>query len=44
MSKNDKKLDQAARAAWMYFVAGQTQHDIASALGVSRQVAQRLVA
>jgi len=44
MSKNDKKLDQAARAAWMYFVAGQTQHDIADALGVSRQVAQRLVA
>ncbi|CAI0702485.1 Transcriptional regulator lsrR [Serratia entomophila] len=44
MSKHDKKLDQAARAAWMYYVAGQTQHQIAEALGVSRQVAQRLVA
>lgn len=44
MSKNDKKLDQAARAAWMYYVAGQTQNEIAEALGVSRQVAQRLVA
>jgi len=44
MSKNDKKMDQAARAAWMYYVAGQTQNEIADALGVSRQVAQRLVA
>ncbi|MGM7652410.1 sugar-binding transcriptional regulator [Serratia marcescens] len=44
MSKQDKKLDQAARAAWMYYVAGQTQHEIADVLGVSRQVAQRLVA
>ncbi|CAI2457136.1 Deoxyribonucleoside regulator [Serratia ficaria] len=44
MSKHDRKLDQAARAAWMYYVAGQTQHEIAEALGVSRQVAQRLVA
>ncbi|WP_413535141.1 sugar-binding transcriptional regulator [Rahnella inusitata] len=44
MSKNDKKLDLAARAAWMYYVAGQTQNQIADALGVSRQVAQRLVA
>lgn len=44
MSKYDKKLDQAARAAWMYYVAGETQQDIAEKLGVSRQVAQRLVA
>jgi DNA-binding transcriptional regulator LsrR (DeoR family) len=44
MNKSDKKLDQAARAAWMYYVAGQTQNEIADALGVSRQVAQRLVA
>ncbi|WP_369790368.1 sugar-binding transcriptional regulator [Rouxiella sp. WC2420] len=44
MNKNDKKMDQAARAAWMYYVAGQTQHEIAEALGISRQVAQRLVA
>lgn len=44
MSKHDRKLDQAARAAWMYYVAGETQQDIAEKLGVSRQVAQRLVA
>ncbi|KOC89241.1 sugar-binding transcriptional regulator [Winslowiella iniecta] len=44
MSKHDKKLEQAARAAWMYYVAGETQQDIAEKLGVSRQVAQRLVA
>lgn len=44
MSKNDKKLDHAARAAWMYYVAGKTQHEIAEVLGVSRQAAQRLVA
>lgn len=44
MSKHDKKLDQAARAAWMYYVAGETQQGIAEQLGVSRQVAQRLVA
>jgi DNA-binding transcriptional regulator LsrR (DeoR family) len=44
MVKHDKKLDQAARAAWMYYVAGQTQNEIAETLGVSRQVAQRLVA
>lgn len=44
MNKSDKKLDLAARAAWMYYVAGQTQNEIADSLGVSRQVAQRLVA
>ncbi|MCL2896099.1 sugar-binding transcriptional regulator [Brenneria tiliae] len=44
MSKTDRKLDHAARAAWMYYVAGKTQHEIAELLGVSRQAAQRLVA
>lgn len=44
MVKIDRKLDQAARAAWMYYVAGKTQHEIADVLGVSRQAAQRLVA
>jgi len=44
MSKNDKKQDLAARAAWMYYIGGQTQNQIADVLGVSRQVAQRLVA
>ncbi len=37
------RLDQAARAAWLYYVAGRTQDEIAFQLGVSRQVAQRLV-
>ncbi len=44
MSKHDRKLDQAARAAWLYYVAGKTQNEIADILGVSRQAAQRLVA
>lgn len=35
--------DQAARAAWLYYVGGLTQDQIASEMGVSRQRAQRLV-
>jgi len=37
------KLDDAARAGWLYYIAGNTQDEIASKLGVSRQTAQRLV-
>lgn len=37
------KLDDAARAGWLYYVAGNTQDQIAEKLGVSRQSAQRLV-
>jgi DNA-binding transcriptional regulator LsrR (DeoR family) len=37
------KHDDAARAGWMYYVGGMTQDQIATALGVSRQRAQRLV-
>lgn len=37
------KLDDAARAGWLYYVAGNTQDEIARKLGVSRQSAQRLV-
>ncbi|AXI44707.1 DNA-binding transcriptional regulator [Sulfitobacter sp. SK012] len=37
------RLDDAARAGWLYYVAGNTQDEIARALGVSRQSAQRLV-
>lgn len=44
MSKSDRKLDQAARASWLYYVAGKTQNEIADLLGVSRQAAQRLIA
>jgi DNA-binding transcriptional regulator LsrR (DeoR family) len=40
---SDRKLDDAARAGWLYYVAGNTQEEIAAKLGVSRQAAQRLV-
>ena len=38
------KLDLAARAAWLYYIADNTQEEIATKLNVSRQAAQRLVA
>lgn len=45
LSRNElRRLDDAARAGWLYYVAGNTQDDIAKKLGVSRQSAQRLVA
>lgn len=44
MSSSPSKLDLAARAAWMYYVAGNTQNEIAERLGISRQMAQRMVA
>lgn len=40
---NTARLDDAARAGWLYYVAGNTQDQIATKLGVSRQSAQRLV-
>lgn len=39
----NSRLDDAARAGWLYYVAGNTQDQIAAKLGVSRQSAQRLV-
>ena len=39
----DSRLDDAARAGWLYYIAGKTQDDIARALNVSRPTAQRLV-
>jgi len=42
--KRSQKLDLAARAAWLYYIAGDTQEEIATKLDVSRQAAQRLVA
>lgn len=45
-SKSDSasgRYDEAARAGWLYYVAGNTQEEIAQKLGVSRQSAQRLV-
>lgn len=43
-SPETTRLDDAARAGWLYYVAGNTQDEIARKLGVSRQSAQRLVA
>jgi DNA-binding transcriptional regulator LsrR (DeoR family) len=43
MRRSDRKLDLAARAAWLYYVASNTQDEIAAKLNVSRQAAQRLV-
>lgn len=42
-SKEADKLDQAARIAWLYYVAGKTQQQIAATLHISRQTAQRLL-
>ena len=39
-----KKLDLAARAAWLYYIKGRTQDEIATVLNLSRPNAQRLVA
>ena len=39
----DFRLDEAARAGWLYYIAGKTQDDIARILNVSRPTAQRLV-
>src|SRR5215470_5461931 len=37
------RLDEAARAGWLYYIAGQTQDEIAKRLRVSRATVQRLV-
>lgn len=42
--RRDRKLNLAAHAAWLYYIAGNTQDEIACKLNVSRQAAQRLVA
>ena len=38
-----KRRDDAAKAAWLYFIGGRTQDDIARQLDLSRQTVQRLV-
>src|SRR3954462_10629884 len=43
MSEFNGRLDEAARAGWLYYIAGKTQDDIARILNVSRPTAQRLV-
>lgn len=43
-TKNERnRLDDAARAAWLYYVAQNNQDEIAEKMGISRQSAQRLV-
>ena len=42
-SEPTARMDDAARAGWLYYVAGRTQDEIATAMGISRQSAQRLV-
>lgn len=44
LERRDRKLDLAAHAAWLYYIGGNTQEEVASKLNVSRQAAQRLVA
>ncbi|MEM7021494.1 MAG: sugar-binding transcriptional regulator [Pseudomonadota bacterium] len=39
-----ERRDLVIRAAWLYYVAGNTQDELASKLNVSRQAAQRMVA
>ena len=42
--EDDIKLDQKVRAAWMYYISGLNQTEIANQLGTSRPVVQRLIA
>jgi DNA-binding transcriptional regulator LsrR (DeoR family) len=42
-SQSSKRREDAARAAWLYFIGGRTQDDIARQLDLSRQAVQRLV-
>src|SRR5262245_55830942 len=43
-SNNERsRLDEAARAGWLYYIAGKTQDEIARQLKVSRATVQRLV-
>ncbi|WIX31748.1 sugar-binding transcriptional regulator [Salinicola sp. JS01] len=44
MDKHELKREQAARAAWLSYVGGRTQDEIAAQLGVSRPGVQRLLA
>jgi DNA-binding transcriptional regulator LsrR (DeoR family) len=42
--RQEERLEVAVRAAWLYYVAGNTQHEIAQKLRISRPTVQRLVA
>jgi DNA-binding transcriptional regulator LsrR (DeoR family) len=39
-----RRLDLATRAAWLYYISGATQDEIAAEFEISRQSAQRLIA
>lgn len=39
-----RRLDLATRAAWLYYINGSTQDEIAAEFEISRQSAQRLIA
>lgn len=41
--QSEKRRDEAAKAAWLYFIGGRTQDDIARQMDLSRQAVQRLV-
>lgn len=41
--ESQSRLDDAARAGWLYYVAGHTQDEIAVLMSISRQSAQRLI-
>jgi len=43
-TRTNPRLDDAARAGWLYYIAGNTQDEIAAKMGISRQSAQRMVA
>lgn len=43
MSTAERKNDDAARAAWLAYIGGLKQDEIAQIMGISRQSAQRLV-
>lgn len=40
----ERRLDLAARAAWLYYFKSRTQEQIATELNISRQIVQRLIA
>ncbi len=41
--ESSSRLEDAAKAGWLYYIAGKTQDDIARMLNVSRPTAQRFV-
>ena len=43
LNNEKSRLDEAARAGWLYYIAGHTQDEIAKRLKVSRATVQRLV-